>query len=732
MPQLKRTTENSGHFHAVLIKEDDTGYTSMAAMPGDGKRVHTHAVIFTPPTPAVIDQETQQITAPERPGSISLEAADGHTHQIVEFIAVPKTEKADDDEAVKEVRQLFKTALELERASRENAMEDYQFAQVEQWDIKDRQSLKTEKKACLTIDKITGKLDILSGYQRQNRKDIKYYPRKGGNQVVADIFSQATKVIWDWNNADYAETEVFEDQMNVGRGIYNCYISYENTLDGEIVIEKFPWDGVLFGPHEKKDATDLEYLLKFKWVSFNQLESEYPDKAELIQRDSRMTFGLESADTKIQRPGRQYDVPEVADNVVKSDTANVTNLDYKDPDFVNIANRNYLKVECHRIIREHIPMAVFKGEIDPDDGKPPVYSLDGYDPKEIAAIKQMPDVSIVKQPHKYVKITTVAGTIKLDEERSTFSMFSVIPVYAKKFKDNWFGKIKNLKDPQRDVNKRRSQITNIINKTAGYPEFYDANTFPPGEEKNYQRNANTAGHLQKVNDINNVPRQKEGIKFPSEIATLEKESAQDLAEISNIPPEMQGMVQSQQSSKSLMAARSSALLGNEFLFDNLALGKRQVGRWLLQAIPQVYTSKSIMKLLDYSKEQGQEVQIAGQPADQYSEEQLEKYLQEALNGNLNKYDVKVDESNAAPTKRYETMVKLMELQASGAQLPQTLLLEYVDLPPDVKKRALAEIQAQQQAALQAEQDKNKTEIAKTILANQNKQQPAGGGQPAQQ
>lgn len=707
MPELKRTTEASKdkHFHALYLSQNEGQNIGVCSISGD--KPHFHKVKFNPTVPAIYD-ETGQVVAEEIPASIELEPANKHTHEIVEFANVPKEQDTPEEEAVKEVYDCWKEAVEEEEDFFKEATEDEEFIMLKQWKDDIRRNLANEKRSCLSIDQITGKLDVLSGIQRQNRYDIKYYPRKGGSALASDMFTHAAKIYWDWNNADYEETEIFDDQITVGRGLWNCYVSYENSLDGEIILEKFEWDGVKFAPHTSKYLKDCQYFVKYEWTNKAKLKNEYPELADKISADYNMLFLGESSSIA-SPPGQAYNDGGSPASIFNYDSIRT------DKDIVDKLKKKYVKLELHKRVYRRIPVAIIQMDIDPEDGRPPMFNLDGYEPEEIKQIKSIEGIRIVKQPISYIKILTVAGGVKLDEKKSDFNIFNIIPAYAHKRKKFVAGKVRNLKDPQREANKRHSQAMDIINNTANYTEFYDTSTFPSvKEEREYKDNANNPKHIQKVTNITNIPVQKQGIKVPSEILTMEELSRSQIEIISNIPREMGGFTSAQQSGSSQIEAKRASLQGNEFLFDNLALAKRQIGRWLLQAIPQVHTPESFVNMLYDSARNGEMIKLGKQPIQAYDYNQLVSIMEDAMSGKMDKYDVKVGESAASPTKRFENYTKITQAAQMGIQMPPELVIEYMDLPPDIKEMTLANMKAQQQAQMQQEQMKSEVELRKSI------------------
>ena len=88
------------------------------------------------------------------------------------------------------------------------------------------------ERAALTINEIEPKIDLLSGYQRQNRTDFKFMPVEEGDQRVADILNVVVKNITDQCQYPHEETLVFEDMAIRGRGCFNIYVSNEKNILG--------------------------------------------------------------------------------------------------------------------------------------------------------------------------------------------------------------------------------------------------------------------------------------------------------------------------------------------------------------------------------------------------------------------------------------------------------------------------------------------------------------------
>jgi len=126
-----------------------------------------------------------------------------------------------------------------EKNGRRKSVEDIRFAQVEggQWDedaIKSRRD-----RPRLTVNRIAGAIDQLSGDQRQARTDIKVRPLKGGaTEDVAKVFTGLIRNIESQSNASEAYDDAFDETTNGGYGGWRVVTqeSDDDFTEQEILI----------------------------------------------------------------------------------------------------------------------------------------------------------------------------------------------------------------------------------------------------------------------------------------------------------------------------------------------------------------------------------------------------------------------------------------------------------------------------------------------------------------
>ena len=678
MPQLLKTTTNEtgkmAHYHIAYLRDAD-GVTST-------NHEHAHTVIF----------RTLQAGAitPTEGGYWEVQPAEnGHRHDL---IAYPVKDLSDDTKAdrdlVTDVINDWVMDKERERESRLSGIESEDMYAHRQWDDKKVKELTEKDRAALTINRIEEKIDNLSGYQRQNRTDIKYLPMEGGDGRVADILNVITKNITDTCYYPREETKVFEDAAITGRGLFNIYDDFDKDIFGQIIIEKYKWDECYFGPHEKEDLSDCDRIEKTKWYSLSKLREMYPDKVneflpESKEQDNFLNIRSEDWDKRLNN--------------------------------IDLFNQNKYRLleQWKRIYRRTWILANSQDNF--------VFNADGWTEGDVNSVKTVGGFVKIPRVVYRQKVTVISAGILLDKYFvDDDDDFPIVPLYGKYRNNEFWGKIESVKDLQKLINKAYSQFIDIIGKVANYGWFFDDMTFPDkNEEQRFRKNASSPGFTQKISDVNRPPSKVEGVKFPSEIANAISMFAQDMREIMNINLEMLGLESGSQSGIAIKQKIVQQLLGNDFLFDNLSFAKKKIGQMIVKKIQKLYSPERILRIL-VNQNMKEPLEIAGKKFEEYPQEELVALLG---NADLTKYDVIVSESPASPSIMLSNFLLMMELAGKGVQIPPQAILEFAPIPQKEKVMKMLEEQMAQQA--QQEKMKYDTEIAKTMISKG--MVPGGGG-----
>ena len=678
---LTKTSINNDHYHLAYFN-DAGGITTT----NDG---HYHNVMAVP-----MENELVFVIMP-------VSEQDPHDHNIEEYVPNIKNKKKDDTDIIKRAYEIYDEALEYEQASLDEGYEADEYYSNNQWDTENKNDLEDKNRACLTVNLIESKFDNLFGYQRQNRSELNYLPTEGGDQSACDIMRIWTKNVLELCYYQKEKSKVFEDLSITGKGVYNIYdYRDKNDIYGRPVVEKFNWDDVLFLPHEKEDLSDCDGFVKRKWYTKNKLKAMWPDKADT----------LFSGGSDKPKGGWVWD-REV--NALKKKGAELTR------------ENEYMVLEIQEKEYRTSYSVIFNGQ----DG----YYLDGWKESDIKSLKSIPDTVLIPLTDYSIRVSIIAPYTVLEDYYLDEDYFSLLPVYAKRRNGRYWGKVRGVVGLQDLINKTYSQFIDILNKVANYGYYYDQNTFiSKKEEEAWKNNVSSPGFTAKVKDKNRVPVKEEGVRFPSEIVNAIALFNNTMREFLNINVEMQGQDGGTQSGVVIRQKITQQLLGNDYLFDNLAFAEKYLGRILIKKFQKLNKAnpQRVMRLIInqankdlINKKPFNIGEIEFDPKDELHVMAIMQLLE---NSDFERMDAIVSDSPYSPSAMIATYAMLVEMAGRGESIPASAIVKIAPIPEALKQEILEAMESQSQTQQKSEQSKNDTEIQKTLIAAQSKM--AGKGQ----
>lgn len=685
---IEPLVEGNNHRHVVYINEE-AGY-GLASIDEE----HTHDVIFTPPTPG--QQQPDGTISDSMPGSFQLGPADdGHLHDIISY-PITKGKKEDEQDVISECYRLLASAIEIEYESNKLAQEADEFYEGEgQWDHSIKQYLKERDRVALTINKTERILDTLNGHIRESRGDIVYAPVEGGDTRAADLYNVVVKQILEQCYFAREESKTCEDLTIRGRGTLNLYVDFDENIEGDIKTERFPPDNVLYGPHEKEDLSDCEYIVKDKMYSIYTLKELWPEYEDRITE----AFAYYLNPPVSEHHSYTTDQYAASTNLYPASVAGT--------EIVSIAKKEMRVVEVQRRVYKPVVVAA----VPADNFYPVLFGWKAADRKKLSTI---PGVIPIEKKQRQIRITKIVGNVLLSDENPAnlpVHDFFVVPYYCKKRGGKFWGKVKSLMDPQRELNKRRSQAVDIGNKMCAYGWFTTPDTFPDEEEeRKFKKNCNSPGFHSVVTDYSQIPRQVEGVKFPSELAQLMTMSDQEMESLGGVTAETAG---ANESGQAFMQRHNLKFISNKHIFDNIAFARKRVGRLLLALVQRYYTPERIYRIVSHQNAK-EPVNVGGQPFESFSVEEIRQIVS---NIDITKYDVVVTEGSNAPTARMATFYTLAEMTKAGQQIPPDVLLDLAPIPAQQKEKILQSMAQASAAQAEAEKQKQRSEMWKPLIAD---------------
>lgn len=607
-------------------------------------------------------------------------------------------EKTELDEAVEQkhsintYRKWFQEAVDFSEEWQDEAQEDYDFVAGQQWSESDKRSFEESGRPAITLNRIKPLMNVLSGYQRLNRYDIDFLPRTGDDINICQVRKGLTKYILDRCDYDSQESQVFMDAAICGLGWFDIGYKIDREVgDGEAYVRREDPFGVYVDPEaHKTDFSDARYICRAKWVDKDDLKEAFPEFADDIEA--------------------QYQLYDSAERV---DGRRESNLWYK------TEPRKIRLVECWYKVKDKKTMYYLTdGSIIPQEEVKVEYFLNGL-------IEGQDTI-----PYTKIKFCSFFDNVLLEDIDSPYQHgeFPLVPLtcYYYGAGDLPAGFVRDLKDPQREINKRRIQMLHILNTSGNGGGWIEEDAMTPEQEADFKRHGAIPGHFQKVKPMaiqQNKIQERSLLSPPNALIQAESQATNDLQAISGINEALMGSdIPNSVSGRAIELRQKQAITHIAPMFDNLRKAKKKIANLLwgrrghAGIVPQFYTEDKVYRV---EGENGQQFIRVNQQIVQ--QDPMGNIIHQTMN-NLSEgeFDIVIADVSASTTQRQAQLWSIVDAVKSmgvDGSLVFDIILDLSDIPG--KEKIMQKYQQQQQAQQQAAQAQAQQQIELEKLKMQN-------------
>jgi hypothetical protein len=173
-----------------------------------------------------------------------------------------------------------------------------------------------------TFNIIQQPCNMVTGYQRQHRKDIQYTPVEGSDQKTADQWSQVIKTINKQHHIDEKFSDACEEACTGGMCMLQPYLDFsDDPVNADMKLRLWPGSSFMADPYFREpDMSDGNFIWFQQFISKEEAMLKIPDFADEIRRMS----GVSSNPSR----GRFYFLPENY-NVTRNDLLVMSIFYYK-------------------------------------------------------------------------------------------------------------------------------------------------------------------------------------------------------------------------------------------------------------------------------------------------------------------------------------------------------------------------------------------------------------------
>lgn len=505
----------------------------------------------------------------------------------------------DSPEAKKKLRKLKEWWSETRQAHSENRLEqmiDVGFYDGEQWRDEDAREVMARGQHPLVYNKTAQHINWLLGTERRTKVDFKVLPRGGEDTESALTKQQLLKYVSDVNKGQFIRSRAWADSVKSGVGWLESGIRSDPTE--EPLYERYEHWRNMWWDHLAKEAdlSDARYIFRAKWTDLDIAQQMFPTRKAALDRSARNDEFRYMDDD---------DEPTGFTPLYRDSNGNPY-LGYGRSQFdetFTIGNRR----ERNRLIecwyREPVQVKRFRGTRFAGMGDNIVDTfnqLDGqvFDPSDriMSELVNQELASVYDAIEMQVWVAIWSGDYLLLNQPSPYkhNRFPFIPVWCyRRDRDGMpYGPIRQMRDPQEDLNKRKSKALFILstNQLIGdedafedWEEAADEAARPDGILK-HRRGAQF--------EINR------NIDLAAQHVDLMMADMEFLESASGVTEENLGEINNVQSGTAINLRQVQGSVVTALLFDNLREAVQLQGEINLSLIEQFYAEPKKIRIVN--------------------------------------------------------------------------------------------------------------------------------------
>jgi len=545
----------------------------------------------------------------------------------------------------------------------------------DQWDPKDLQKLRHERRPALTINKILPTIGSVMGEQIKNRAEISFRPRAPQFEETATALNKVFKQISDQNQLNWLRSQVFDDGVITSRGFLDVRMDYSRSIQGDVKYTNLNPKNVVVDPDaEEYDPDTWSEVFTTKWVTADDVAVLYgKDNADLLRlrTESYFPYGYDSITEDRDRFG-----------------LNTT------PGYSDITDMGGVQRQLRLIERQYRKLDRQKFFVNTRTGdKRPV--PEGWDRDRIALIVKEFGFAVVPQVVRRLRWTVICDCVELHDDWSPYEHFTVVPYFPYFRHGRTIGLVENLLDPQELLNKTTSQELHIVNSSANGGWKVKAGGLTNMTLDELEANGARTGLVLEVSEIDAIEKIQPN-QTPQGLDRMSYKAEEHIKGISNVSDSMVGQDRADVAAKAIQEKKQSGQVTMVKPLDNLGRFDFFLARATLSLVQRFYSDE---RLVTYTQDE-----LRGKTA-AIVVNQVTPEGTIANDLTVGEYDVVVTSVPVKDTNEDSQFEQAVSLKEMGVDIPDEVLIEASRLQD--KKAILQKMaaraqspEAQQQAALQ--------------------------------
>lgn len=477
------------------------------------------------------------------------------------------------------------------------------------------------RRRVFNFNRIRRVCNMITGYQRRNRKSSIAIPIENSDQQTADQFTKI--LIWAMQKDNTLDTvsQAYDGAVTTGMNLLSVWMDYrEDPINGDMRVDNMSYNGYLIDPFFRKhDLSDCNYIWTRKWLTKVQIKSLLPDRKNDIDK----LYGRGNRDGKFQFMPESYN--------------------YGMKDLLTYDEYWYRDYRSQKLL------------VDVKTGE--TMEWKGLDEDLDLFLSQFPEITVIDNEVQTTKLAIVVQGVVMYHGPNPMGIdpYPFVPVLGyyepqlPYFPWRIQGVVRGLRDSQFLYNRRKVIELDILESQINSGWKYKADSLV--NPKDVFLEGQGRGLALKKDAQMTDAEQIQPPQVPPSMIELSKILGEEIQQISGVNEELLGSADDDKAGILSMLRQGAGLTTLQTLFDQLDYSQKMLGRLFLDLIQSNFSPGKINRII-------------GEPPSQ-------QFYSKAFG----KYDVAIEEGTNTPTQKQMQFQQLIALKELGLPIPTNVLLE---------------------------------------------------------
>jgi hypothetical protein len=127
-------------------------------------------------------------------------------------------------------------------------------------------------------------VNMITGYERQHRKNFSYVPCEGSDAQTTDQYTKLITHIANMGDIHEMKSKAKELAAISGMVLLQPYLDFsgDDQAQGDLKVKAWEYNSFLMDPYWRTDINDAQFIWCQEYISKKEAEDRFPDKIEII------------------------------------------------------------------------------------------------------------------------------------------------------------------------------------------------------------------------------------------------------------------------------------------------------------------------------------------------------------------------------------------------------------------------------------------------------------------